>query len=84
MILIGSSSTVDYLKHEIDLGNDIDFYAMNDVYSVAGMYPLMDGFIFDLDLLKTFLREMPEPLLGYDNYTNLLAAGDGKMIYFVL
>jgi hypothetical protein len=49
------------LKARIDAGEDVDFSAFPDHHLLAG-------------LLKTYLRELPEPLFTYDLYPQLIAA----------
>ncbi|KAJ5073491.1 rho gtpase-activating protein 68f [Anaeramoeba ignava] len=57
----GQQSVIKELKAELDNGKDIDFEKVEDKYAIAS-------------LLKLYLRELPEPLCGFEYYDMFLAA----------
>jgi myosin-9 len=60
--LSGVSSKVRELKQDIEEGKEIDW----ELYPVHVL----------TSVFKSFLREMPEPLLTFDLYDEILRAGD--------
>jgi len=58
--LSGSVNTIEALRDMFDIGEEVDLQTCEDPHTVAG-------------LLKSFMRELPEPLLTwelYDSFTN--------------
>ena len=62
-LISGVSSRVRELKQEIEDGKDIDH---------GGMYPVH----VLTSVLKSFFRELPEPLLTFELYDEFLRAAD--------
>jgi hypothetical protein len=63
----GDNAVMLETKKRIDAGKSIDFSKMKHVHTVAG-------------LIKMYFRELPEPLLTFDNYDMFIAADGNKTI----
>lgn len=50
---------INLLKKSFDKGEDVDLSIVEDPHVIAGV-------------LKLFLRDLPEPLIPFDQYTNFL------------
>jgi len=65
--LSAQSSDVTELKQRLDNGENVNFSKVLDCHAVSG-------------LIKMFLRELPEPLLTFTQYTSFVLAADiGKL-----
>jgi hypothetical protein len=65
--LKGNAETVNHLREEFDKARNPDFESSdpNEAYTIA-------------DLVKLFLRELPEPILTYDLYDAFLRCPAGE------